>query len=71
MVVETVKGKEWGYGLNAKTLEYEDLLAAGVCDPASVTTWALENSAPPPPSSLPPSSLLYRDRYLIMIATYR
>jgi chaperonin GroEL len=45
MVFEKVKGQGWGYGFNAKTLEYEDLLAAGVCDPASVTTWALENSA--------------------------
>merc|ERR1712050_262104 len=45
LVLEKVKGQEWGYGFNAKTLEYEDLLEAGVCDPASVTTWALENAA--------------------------
>ena len=45
MVLQSVIGKEWGYGFNAKSLEYEDLLEAGVCDPASVTTWALENSA--------------------------
>jgi len=45
MVLEKTKGQEWGYGFNAKTLEYENLLANGVCDPASVTTWALENSA--------------------------
>merc|ERR1711934_991363 len=45
MVLENIRGKEWGYGFNAKTLEYEDLLEAGVCDPASVNTWALENSA--------------------------
>eukprot|EP00326_Haptolina_ericina_P031065 CAMPEP_0181172134 /NCGR_PEP_ID=MMETSP1096-20121128/2289_1 /TAXON_ID=156174 ORGANISM="Chrysochromulina ericina, Strain CCMP281" /NCGR_SAMPLE_ID=MMETSP1096 /ASSEMBLY_ACC=CAM_ASM_000453 /LENGTH=553 /DNA_ID=CAMNT_0023259845 /DNA_START=93 /DNA_END=1754 /DNA_ORIENTATION=+ len=45
MVLEQVKGQAWGYGFNAKTLEYEDLLVAGVCDPASVTTWALENAA--------------------------
>lgn len=44
-VLQSVMNKEWGYGFNAKTLEYEDLLEAGVCDPASVTTWALENSA--------------------------
>jgi chaperonin GroEL len=36
---------EWGYGFNAKTLQYENLLEAGVADPASVTTWALENAA--------------------------
>jgi len=45
MVLEKVKGQEWGWGFNAKTLEYENLLEAGVCDPASVNTWALENSA--------------------------
>jgi len=45
MVFEKVKGQEWGYGFNAKSLEYEDLFEAGVCDPASVTTWALENAA--------------------------
>jgi chaperonin GroEL len=45
MVVEKVKDQEWGYGFNAKDLVYTDLFEAGVCDPASVTTWALENSA--------------------------
>lgn len=45
MVLQKVVGQEWGYGFNAKTLEYEDLFEAGVCDPASVTTWSLENSA--------------------------
>ena len=44
MVLEKVKEKEWGMGFNAATMEYEDLLAAGICDPASVTTWALENA---------------------------
>jgi chaperonin GroEL len=33
------------YGFNAKTHEYEDLLAAGVIDPAKVTRLALENAA--------------------------
>jgi len=44
-VLRLVMDKPWGYGFNAKTLEYEDLLEAGVADPATVTTWALENSA--------------------------
>ena len=44
-VLQSIKDKDWGYGFNAKTLEYENLLESGVCDPASVTTWALENSA--------------------------
>lgn len=33
------------YGFNAKTQKYEDLLAAGVIDPAKVTRLALENAA--------------------------
>jgi len=45
MVLRNVMKEEWGYGFNALTLEYEDLFAAGVCDPATVTTWSLENSA--------------------------
>ncbi|KAL1525156.1 hypothetical protein AB1Y20_020027 [Prymnesium parvum] len=45
MVLEKVKNQEWGFGFNARTLVYEDLLEAGICDPASVTTWALENAA--------------------------
>jgi hypothetical protein len=28
MVLEKMKGKEWGYGFNAKTLEFTDLIAA-------------------------------------------
>jgi len=44
MVLEKVKGREWGVGFNAATMEYENLLEAGICDPASVTTWALENA---------------------------
>lgn len=45
MVREKIMGSEWGYGFNAKTLEFENLLETGVCDPCSVTTWSLENSA--------------------------
>jgi len=45
MVFEKVKGTEWGWGYNAMNLEYMDMFEAGVCDPASVTTWALENAA--------------------------
>jgi len=44
MVFEKVKGQEWGYGFNANTQVYENLLDEGVCDPASVTTWALDNA---------------------------
>ncbi|NDL58186.1 chaperonin GroEL [Phytoactinopolyspora mesophila] len=45
VVVEKVKGLQDGHGLNAATGEYEDLLAAGVPDPAKVTRSALQNAA--------------------------
>ncbi|NED95601.1 chaperonin GroEL [Phytoactinopolyspora alkaliphila] len=45
VVVEKVKGLPEGHGLNAATGEYEDLLAAGVPDPAKVTRSALQNAA--------------------------
>ncbi|MBB3663433.1 MULTISPECIES: chaperonin GroEL [Prauserella salsuginis group] len=45
VVVEKVKGLPQGQGLNAATGEYEDLIAAGVLDPAKVTRSALQNAA--------------------------
>jgi chaperonin GroEL len=45
VVAEKVKGLPVGHGLNAATGEYEDLLAAGVPDPAKVTRSALQNAA--------------------------
>ncbi|WP_199431384.1 chaperonin GroEL [Qaidamihabitans albus] len=45
VVVEKVKGLSQGHGLNAATGEYEDLVAAGVIDPAKVTRSALQNAA--------------------------
>jgi len=45
VVVEKVKGLPEGHGLNAATGEYEDLVAAGVIDPAKVTRSALQNAA--------------------------
>ncbi|MBK0865692.1 MULTISPECIES: chaperonin GroEL [unclassified Saccharopolyspora] len=45
VVAEKVKGLAPGHGLNAATGEYEDLLAAGVTDPAKVTRSALQNAA--------------------------
>ena len=45
VVVEKVKDMESGHGLNALTGEYEDLLAAGIIDPAKVTRSALQNAA--------------------------
>ena len=45
MVAKVKESKEANYGYNADTDEYEDLVAAGVIDPAKVTRTALENAA--------------------------
>ncbi|HEU4541104.1 MAG TPA: chaperonin GroEL [Jiangellaceae bacterium] len=45
VVVEKVKTLPESHGLNADTGEYEDLMAAGVIDPAKVTRSALQNAA--------------------------
>ncbi len=45
VVVEKVRSLEGSHGLNAATGEYEDLMAAGVIDPAKVTRSALQNAA--------------------------
>ena len=45
VVAEKVKTLPAGTGLNAVTGEYEDLLEAGIIDPAKVTRSALQNAA--------------------------
>ncbi|MEW6623689.1 MAG: chaperonin GroEL [Bacillota bacterium] len=45
VVVEKVKEMEKGIGFNALTGEYEDMIAAGIVDPAKVTRSALQNAA--------------------------
>ncbi|KAG8471447.1 hypothetical protein CXB51_036757 [Gossypium anomalum] len=45
VVVEKVKNSEWELGYNAMTDTYENLLEAGVIDPAKVTRCALQNAA--------------------------
>jgi chaperonin GroEL len=45
VVVNDVRKAEAGVGLNAATNELEDLVAAGVIDPAMVTRSALQNAA--------------------------
>jgi chaperonin GroEL len=45
VVVEKVRSLDTGWGLNADTGEYVDLLKAGVIDPAKVTRSALQNAA--------------------------
>ncbi len=45
VVVNAVKEGKGGFGYNARTGKYEDLMKAGVTDPAKVTRIALENAA--------------------------
>ncbi|MFP4635640.1 MAG: chaperonin GroEL [Nitriliruptoraceae bacterium] len=45
VVVERVRAMSAGEGLNALTGEYEDLLKAGIIDPAKVTRSAVQNAA--------------------------
>ncbi|GIL36634.1 chaperonin GroEL [Phycicoccus jejuensis] len=45
VVAEKVSNLESGWGLNAATGEYVDLVSAGVIDPAKVTRSALQNAA--------------------------
>jgi len=45
IVVEKVREREADYGFNAQTLEYENLTASGIVDPAKVVRSAIENAA--------------------------
>jgi chaperonin GroEL len=45
VVVEKVRSLDAGWGLNADTGEYVDMMKAGVIDPAKVTRSALQNAA--------------------------
>ena len=45
VIVERVRGEKPGIGLNALTEQIEDLVKAGIVDPAKVTRSALENAA--------------------------
>ncbi len=45
IVVQKVREGKADYGFNARTEEYENMLAAGVIDPTKVTRVALENAA--------------------------
>ena len=45
VVAEKVRNLEAGFGLNAATGEYVDLIKAGIIDPAKVTRSALQNAA--------------------------
>jgi chaperonin GroEL len=45
IIVQKVKEGKADFGFNARTEEYENLIAAGVIDPTKVTRIALENAA--------------------------
>jgi len=45
VVAEEVKKKEGGFGFNAQTMEYQDLMQSGIVDPTKVVRSALENAA--------------------------
>ena len=45
IVVQKVSAGEGGFGFNADTEEYEDMIAAGLLDPTKVARTALENAA--------------------------
>jgi chaperonin GroEL len=45
VVAEKVRGLQAGWGLDASTGEYVDLIAAGIIDPAKVARSALQNAA--------------------------
>ena len=45
IVVNNVRGQSGSFGFNALTGEYEDLVQAGIVDPAMVTRSALQNAA--------------------------
>jgi chaperonin GroEL len=45
VIVEKVRGLEAGWGLNAATGEYVDMMKTGIIEPAKVTRSALQNAA--------------------------
>ncbi len=45
VVVQRVMAGKGNFGFNAETGEYEDLMKAGIIDPAKVTRYALQNAA--------------------------
>jgi len=45
VVVQHVMENEGGFGFNAETGNYEDLMKAGIVDPTKVTRFALQNAA--------------------------
>jgi chaperonin GroEL (HSP60 family) len=45
VIVDKIRESEWEFGYNAMTDKHENLVEAGVIDPAKVTRCALQNAA--------------------------
>jgi len=45
IVVDKIKNNKAGFGFNAQTMEYEDLVKSGIIDPTKVVRCALQNAA--------------------------
>ena len=45
VIVDTIKRSRKGFGFNALTEEYVDMIEAGIVDPTKVTRSALQNAA--------------------------
>merc|ERR1712037_378578 len=58
IILEKVKENDFGYGWNAATGSFEDLLESGVIDPATVTQQAILNSCSIAASVLTTSALI-------------
>ena len=58
VVLERIKDKDFGFGWNAATSSYENLLESGVIDPATVTQQAVLNSASIAASIITTSALI-------------
>ena len=58
VVLERIKDKDFGFGWNAATSCYENLLESGVIDPATVTQQAVLNSASIAASIITTSALI-------------
>jgi chaperonin GroEL len=58
VVLERVRDEEFGFGYNAATGSYEDLLESGVIDPATVTQQAVLNSCSIAASVITTSALI-------------
>ncbi len=59
VIVENIKKRKGNEGFNARTEKYEDLLKAGILDPAKVTRTALQNAASAAATLLTTEAMIY------------